>query len=525
VTARRVRIRADSYVDSVRLMSARRAMLDVDGITQAAAVMGTEANRGSLADDGFEDADLGGTGANDLVLAVEAEDEEAADAALDAAESSLAGTDGDGHAVSPGERPPRTVEQAVSRLDGANLAIVSVAAEYAVLEAHRALTAGLHVLLFSSGIAATDEIALKQRARELGLLVMGPDAGTAMLAGVGLGFANVVRPGPVGVLAAAGTGAQEVMTLLHRWGSGPSQVIGIGGRDVTADVDGAMARAALTALRSDPATTALLLVSKPPARAVADDLVSRLAGVPAVAAFVGLEPSGGSSGPSGEGHGGKRDVRLAATLEQSVLAMLELLGHDAPDPAGGLADVAASAADSLSGRRRALRGLFSGGTLCYEAMVLASRRLGRVHSNTPLRGEDGLPAPDGAHICLDLGAPEYTEGRPHPMIDPEPRADAIREQGRDPTTAVVLLDVVLGHVAHDDPAGVLAPACADVRSQASPPAVVVYVLGTEDDPQDAAAQRTRFAEAGCLLAPTNARAALLATAIAARRPEVATEPV
>ena len=516
MTVHVVRVHTESYADSVRLMSARRAMRQVDGTGVAAAVMGTRANVEDLAEQGFDAADLESTGANDVVLAVAAESDEAAAAALDAAEGALAGGAPESQAVPPsgGERQPRTLEQGVARLDGANVALISVGGEYAVLEAHKALTAGLHVLLFSSGISLDDEVELKARGRQLGLLVMGPDAGTAMLGGVGLGFANVVDAGPVGVVAASGTGAQEVMTLLHRWGAGLSQVIGVGGRDTSAAVDGAMAHLGLRALRDDDATEALLLVSKPPSAEVARALLKELEGAPAVAAFVGLERDW-LSAPSG--------IHLAATLEEAALATLDTLGRDRPDPAAGLAAVAERALAALDGDRRAVRGLFSGGTLCYEAMILASRRLGAVHSNTPLDEQWALPGPDGAHICLDLGAEEYTQGRPHPMIDPVPRVEELHKHGDDPATAVLLLDVVLGHGAHSDPAGVLAPACAEITRRDSPPVVVAYVLGTDGDPQDLAAQREQLADAGCVLAPTNARAALLATAIASRRPAIAEE--
>jgi FdrA protein len=516
MTVHLVRVHAESYADSVRLMSARRSMQDIDGTGLVAAVMGTQANREDLVGEGFESSDLDGVGANDLVLAVEAASDEAARAALDAAEATLSGAGP--HPRTPGtaggQRHPRTLEQAVATLSGANVALISVPAEYAVLEAHKALSAGLHVLLFSSGISVDDEIELKDRGRRLGLLVMGPDAGTAMLGRVGLGFANVVDRGPVGVVAAAGTGAQEVMTLLHRWGAGPSHVIGVGGRDTSAAVDGAMTRTALRALRYDDATEVLLLVSKPPSPEVAGTLLGEFDGMHGVAAFIGLEPDTLSA---------PRGVHLAATLEQAALATLAALGRDQPDPGAGMAAMADHALGDLKDGREAVRGLFSGGTLCYEAMVLTSRRLGAVHSNTPLDPDWGLPAPDGAHIFLDLGAEEFTRDRPHPMIDPEPRVDALREHGDDPATAVVLLDVVLGYGAHPDPAGILAPACAEITARRDPPAVVAYVLGTADDPQDLTAQRKQLADAGCLLAPTNARAALLATAIASRRPDVAEE--
>jgi FdrA protein len=340
---------------------------------------------------------------------------------------------------------------------------------------------------------------------------MGPGAGTGVLGGVGLGFANALRPGPVGVVAAAGTGAQEVMTLVDRWGPGVSRVVGVGGRDLHEEVGARMTRLAVRALEADPATEVLVLVSKPPAPAVARSLLAELGGKPTVAALVGLQ----------EPLPAPRHVRLVSTLEEAAVAAVGLLGASTPRPGEGLAEPVRRAAAELDPHRVAVRGLFSGGTLCYEAMVLLSRQLGRVYSNVPLRPAWATPAAGGAHVCLDLGEEEFTRARPHPMLDPAARVEHIRREADDPTTAVILLDVVLGHGSHPDPASVLAPACADAASRPGGPAVVAYVLGTDADPQGLADQRGRLAEAGCLLAPTGARAALMAAALSRRQPAVA----
>lgn len=511
----RTRVRRSSYVDSVRLLTASRSMRAVDGVEWAGAVMGTEANRAVLADAGFDGDELADLGGNDLVLAVQAAGEEEAQRALAAAEGVLAGGGGGDGGGAPGAGGrARSLGEALDQLPGANVAVVSVPGDYAALEAHKALSAGLHVLLFSDNVGVDDEVTLKRRAAGRGLLVMGPGAGTAALGGVGLGFSNAVRPGPVGVVAAAGTGAQEVTSLLDRWGSGVTDVVGVGGRDLSEAVGGTMLRRAAAALADDPRCQVVLVVSKPPAPGVAAAVLGELGRTtPAVVALLGLEDL--PPAPAG--------VRVAGSLEGAVLATLGVLGREQPDLAAGMADLAAATAARLPPHRRAVRGLYSGGTLCYEALVALSRRLGPVHSNTPLRAGWGLPAPDGAHVCLDLGEQEYTRGRPHPMIDPAARADLIGEQGADPATAVVVLDVVIGYGAHEDPAAVLAPACQAVTSRPDGPAVVVYVLGTDTDPQDRAAVRARFEEAGCALAPTAARAALLAGAVAARRPEIAEE--
>jgi FdrA protein len=509
VTAARCTLLRDTFVDSVLLMSATRAMVEVDGVEWATAVMATPANVGALLDEGVAEADLAGASSNDLALAARAGSEEEADTALARGRDALF-TERPSRPEG-GERPAaRSIEEAVAASAEVNVAIVSVAGEYAALSAHHALTAGLHVLLFSDHVSVEEEVELKERAARLGRLVMGPGAGTAILGGTGLGFANVVGPGRVGVVAAAGTGAQEVSSLLDRWGAGVSQVIGIGGRDLSEAVGGRMARVAIEALEADPGTDAILLVSKPPAESVARALLGTPRAKPLVASVLGVAPDL-EVAPG---------VELAGTLEQGVIAILGVLGLPAPDPGRGLAEHVAAACRRLPATRTAVRGLFSGGTLCYEAQLILAPHVGRVYSNAPVGSRDGLPAPEGAHICLDLGEEEYTQGRPHPMIDPDARLELIRTEGADPATAVVLLDVVLGHGSHPDPAGIVAPVCAEILAAPDGPRVVAYVLGTRDDPQGYGRQRRTLEEAGCIVTPTAARAALAAAAIAVRRPEL-----
>ena len=507
MSVRHVQVRQGAYVDSARLMSVSRSMGQQDGVQWASAVMGTAANLETLQQEGFDD--VSDAGANDLVLAVRAESEDNAGDAFAAAQDALGGGTDEG--TPREERRPRTFDEAHDVVPEANVAIVSVPGAYAALEAHKALTAGLHVLLFSDHVPLDDELELKRRGQERGLFVMGPGAGTAVLGGVGLGFANAVQRGGVGVVAGAGTGAQEVMTLLDRWGAGVSHLVGVGGRDLGEQVRGRMTRMAVRALADDPDTDVLLLVSKPPDPDVAAEVLEELGSMPAVAALVGV----------GDDFSAPRGVRVASSMDEGVLGVLRILGLSVPDPGAGLAERAGAEADRLGPDRRAVRGLFSGGTMCYETMVVASRRLGPVHSNTPLRDDWGLPAPDGAHICLDVGEEEFTRDRPHPMIDVESRVELIEREAGDPATAVVLIDVVLGHGAHPDPAEVLAPACREVTSQDDGPVVMAYVGGSDSDPQDREDQCRRLREAGCVLAPTGARAALLAAAIAAREPAIA----
>ena len=505
-----VDVHRGAYADSVQLMSATRSMREQEGVGWAAALMGTPANLEVLAAEGFGDAGLDEATAGDVVIAVRAQSGDQARQALEAAGTALAGP------ASAGARPeaePRSLEDAVRLLPDANTALISVAGPYAAIEAHKALSHGLHTLLFSDNVSVADEIGLKRRASELGLLLMGPGAGTSYLGGTGLGFSNAVRRGPVGLVAGAGTGAQEIVTLIHRWGSGISSVIGIGGRDLHEEVGGLMADLALRALLDDEETKVIVLVAKPPSPKVAASLLTRLGAKPAVAAFIGLP--GDSPAPAG--------VLLAGSMEEAAAAVVSQLGLAPPAPGHGLAAAAAAAAARLNPQQAAVRGLFSGGTLCSESMVLISKRLGPVYSNVPLRPEWALEGPAGAHRCLDLGEEEFTSGRPHPMIDVAARVEHIERAAGDPATAVILLDVVLGYGSHPDPASVLGPACARAGRGGSGPGVVAYVLGTEGDPQNRQQQEQALEEAGCILAPTGARAALLAAAIAARRPQIAEE--
>ncbi|MDX6646247.1 MAG: FdrA protein, partial [Miltoncostaeaceae bacterium] len=299
-----VEVRLGRWIDSARLMAAARAAENQEGVERAVAFMATQANLDEARELGMWDAAMAGAGPDDLVLAASGDGSEAG---LRAAIGLLdARHDGAGAATPVGARARRSL-----RTVDADLAIVSVPGEYAALEAHKALGAGMDVLLFSDGVSLEDEVALKERAHALGRLVMGPGAGTAIIDGVGLGFANVVRRGPVGVVAAAGTGAQEVTVLLDRAGVGITACYGTGGRDLHADVGAITMLDAIGRLARDAETEVILCVSKPPAPEVAERVIEALAatGKPAAACFVG-----GARQQRADG------VVIAATLEEAANA-------------------------------------------------------------------------------------------------------------------------------------------------------------------------------------------------------------
>lgn len=510
MTATATRIFADTYVDSVVALRSMRAMNEIPSVEWATAIMGTPANVATLVGAGVPAETVDSVGSGDFCLAVRAgSDGDAEDALRSGADAAFAAQP----TAAAGVSNPRTVRDAMTRQPASNVAIVSVPGPYAALPTYQALSASMHVLLFSDNVSRGDELALKQYAHARDLLVMGPGAGTAMLGGVGLGFANVTRPGRVGVVAAAGTGAQEAMTLLDRWGVGVSQVIGVGGGDVGTEIGGIMAIDGIRALREDPDTDAILLVSKPPAPQVAHAIIDSVGDTRLVAAFIGLATADFTV---------PDNVTLATTLESGVARVLDQVGRQRPSVHAALGPGLADVIGRMPAERTAIRGLYSGGTLCYEAQVILSSRVDRVYSNAPLDHRSTLPAPPGSHQILDLGEEEYTKGRPHPMIDAEARVDILREQGADPSVAVILLDVVLGYGSHPDPAGVLAPVCAEIMA-AGGPQVVTYVLGTEADPQGWSRQREVLARAGCIVTETSARAALAAAAIARRDVTVAAQ--
>lgn len=507
----RVRIVRDTYFDSLLLLVATQVMSELPGVQWAGAVMATPAGREQLADNGFDEEVLDGAKASDLVLAVRVDDESTGEGVLDAGLEATAGERSAEGGQDAGVPEPRTLTEAVEAMPDASVAIISVPGDYAALEAHHALSAHLHVLLFSDNVPLAEEVELKRRATELGLLIMGPGAGTSIVSGVGLGFANAVRRGTVGVVAAAGTGAQEVSALLDRWGIGVSHVIGVGGRDMSEAVDGLITKAAIRALRSDPGTEVILIVSKPPAESVVQEVLRECGSTPTVVTFLGLEELVTPE-----------NIHVTATLEGGAREATRLAGAEPPDTAKGLLKKVTAAISRLSDARTSVRGYFSGGTLCYEAQLIIGHALGDVYSNEPLHDDRGLPAPEGAHVLLDLGAEEYTHGRPHPMIDPSARIDMMKDEAREDSVAVVLLDVVLGYGSHQDQAGLLAPVCSTIMAEGGPQ-VVAYVLGTDADPQGYAHQRQTLEEAGCIVTDTAARAAQVAAAIAGRNPDILKE--
>ena len=480
-------VRRGTYHDSVTLMRLGSELERVPGVTRAAAMMGTPANRALLADAGLLAADGESAGPTDLVIAVIADEPATAALAWQAADRALARRPAE-RGASQGRA--RTLTSALQALPDANLALVSVPGLYAAAEATKALAAGLHVMVFSDHVPLEDEIRLKRMARERDLFVMGPDCGTAILGGVPLGFANAVPRGRIGIVAASGTGLQAVSCHIAAADEGISHAIGLGGRDLSDEVGGLMLEPALLALAADPATAVICVIGKPPGPTTAKKIRGQLDALtkPWVTHFTG-DPAGSS----------------AATLEDAALAAVALARGERPRPvtftraAGDIARLAADAAASLTPAQRYVRGVYAGGTLAQEAAALLDTRVGA--------GGDG-------HRVVDLGDDAYTLGRPHPMIDGTLRREWIVREASDPSTAVILLDIVLGYGAHADPVGELLPAIE--RARARPVAVVASVCGTHADRQGLGRQTDALQRTGVIVMPSNAQAARLAGMIATR---------
>jgi FdrA protein len=502
-------IKRSEYHDSVTLMLVAKELSKMAEVEDAAVVMGTEANKGLLKNAGLLTAEVEAASPNDLVIAVKGE-QAALGNILAEAEKLLHRQQSES---APSEFRPKTLGGAVKADHGTNMAVISVAGRYAAAEAWEALIHGLHVLLFSDNVSLEDEIALKRYAVEHGLLLMGPGAGTAILNGVALGFANVVPKGPVGIVAAAGTGLQEVSSLLSKYGAGLSQGIGTGGRDLKEEVGGLMMLAGLKALQDDPETKVIVLVSKPPAASVASKMLEQagMSEKPTVVCFLG----GATSLPPGSlaQKWGKR-VSVAHTLEEAAMLGAKAAGiQRLPKSSKTSKD---SVKPIFASNQRYLRGLFSGGTLCYEAQVIWRDILpDPVYSNAPLVDFHKLPDSlrSQGHTAVDLGEEEFTVGRPHPMIDNDLRIRRLLQEAQDPQAAVIMLDVVLGYGAHPDPASELAPAVQKARearrAAGGEMLVVASVTGTEGDPQGLSRQVSLLEQAGVIVCESNAAAARL----------------
>jgi succinyl-CoA synthetase alpha subunit len=513
------RIFPNLYKDSVTLMQLGAELRSREGIAEASCIMATPANLTQLADAGL--AVDAAVAPSDLLVVVRGEPS-ACEEAIAAADAMLKSTNAGGGGDAAAFRLPlSSIAIGLQRAEAADIALISVPGDYAAAEALKALAQGLHVMVFSDNVAIADERSIKDYARARNLLVMGPDCGTAIVNGIPLGFANVVRRGDIGLVAASGTGLQEVTCRIHNAGGGVSQAIGTGGRDLKDAIGGITMLQGLAALAADPATRVIVLISKPPAPDIAQKILALAskAGKPVVVHFLGAKP---------ESVGGRGLTPATSLQHAGDVAVALAKGSAVPASSGAptaiqLATVTEMAA-GMAASQYAVRGLFTGGTFCYEAQIAFRARNFDCRSNAPAESVGLLEKHDGhadGHVFIDMGDDDYTRGRPHPMIDPALRNAAVLSHAADPATAAILVDVVLGYGSHPDPAQALADALfsaqREARARGRSLALVAHVCGTDGDPQGRATQVRKLEAAGAILAESNVQAALVCAALAETR--------
>jgi len=503
-------IRKNTYYDSVTLMLISKEIKKIDGVKEALVGMGTDLNKELAENLAISNDDIRNLSPNDFFVTVLADDNvqiETISAEVDKLLSNKKKSN-------ESDYMPPTLESALKHEPESNIVVISVAGEYAAAEAKKALNNNLHVMLFSDNVSIEDERELKELACQKGLLMMGPDCGTAIINNVPLAFANVVRKGHIGIVGASGTGTQEVTVIIDKLGEGVSQVIGTGGRDLKAEIGGLMMLQGIEALKNDPQTKVIVLISKPPAEEVAEKVLKAIENSPkpVVVDFIGgdrklIEKYGAYSCVSLE-DAARKAVALLRGEE-----VRDFEGFSLPDEE--IEKIVDREVAKFDKTQKYLRAYYTGGTLADEAMKLLSSSIGNIYSNIPLTPEYKLEdvRVSKEHTCIDFGDDEFTRGKPHPMIDPVSRVERLMKED-DEEVAVLLMDFVLGYGSHEDPVGEMLPAIKEAKERMAKKGkylcVVGSVCGTENDPQDLRESQRRLEEAGVIVMPSNAQAVRLA---------------
>lgn len=503
----KVVIKKSTYFDSVSLMSLSTKANQLPGVEQAVIAMGTEMNKEVLRNVGLLTPEIEEAKSSDLVIVVKAETDELCDDALAGIEELFAKK---GETKGASEIKYATIDSAAKSIPEANLAIISVNGAFAAREARKALENDLHVMLFSDNVSIEEEISLKQYAHEKGLLMMGPDCGTAIIGNVALCFGNAVRKGNIGIVAASGTGSQEVSVRIHDFGGGITQLIGTGGRDLSEQVGGIMMLDGIKALDEDEATKVIVLISKPPAPSVEEKVLAQVKECkkPVVVYFIG----------------GKEEAVIAAgahfakTSKEAALKAVVLAGanEDEINKRALNWPLIEEVRAKLTPEQKYIRGLFCGGTLCDEAMYIAMETYEDVYSNIQKNPDYKLKNlhESKAHTFLDMGDDDFTNGKPHPMIDPSSRIARFLQEAKDPSVGVILMDFILGFGSNEDPVGVMLPAIIEAKQLAEKEGrhleILGYVMGTDLDSPKFEDQVNKLMAAGVTIASSSTNAGLLA---------------
>lgn len=501
-------IKKNTYFDSVTLMTLSSKANEIEGVDQVNISMGTPMNKDVLKNTGLYTQEVEEAASGDVMIVIQVQDGYDLEEVEKNVEDVLTRKKDDEKKVK--ERIFSSVESAVRDNKGSNIAIVSVPGPYASRVAKQALRENLNVMIFSDNVPVEEEIELKKEAHKKGLLMMGPDCGTAIIGGKGLCFANKVRRGSIGIVAASGTGAQEVSVRVHDFGGGISQLIGTGGRDLSKEVGGIMMLDGMRALEGDENTEIIILVSKPPAREVAEKIYKEVASLtkPVVICFIGgdkkeIEKSG---------------AHYAKTTKEAALKAVILSGvpEESIDKHPLNLPLIEEVRAKLNPEQKYIRGLFAGGTISEEVANLIKEKFSNVYSNVSQDASHRLGGRDRsrAHTILDFGDDEFTQGRPHPMIDPSIRLERIVEEAKDREVGVIALDLILGYGSHEDPVGVTLPAIKEAQAIAKAEnrhlEILAFVLGTEEDPQGFDDQVKRLMDVGVTISSSSENTGLLA---------------
>ncbi len=504
-------IRTNQYYDSVFLMGVNKRLSQVEGVEQTAVLMGSEKNKVLLADIGIRGQALDDALPNDLIVAVIAETPEIVKTVLNDLDNALSALD---EGVSTSHL--HSLEEGLSETPLANLAVLSIPGEYVYLEAQKALEANLNLFIFSSNVSLEEELKLKRYAAEKKLLVMGPDCGTSILGGTGIGFANAVRKGTIGAIGPSGTGLQEFTAQIHNAGYGISHAIGTGSHDLSAEIGAITTIMALETLEDDSQTEVIAIIAKPPEREVLENFLERTKRFtkPVIGCFLGMSDLHNFA---------IRNFHGTQTIDEAVKTAIQITSGVGDLPKVGLTgqerEFAIQQRENWLPEQKFLRGLFAGGTFCYQSQQILGEAGFAVYSNAPLDPQYNLASIEQSreHTLIDMGDDDYTLGRPHPMIDSTLRNQRILSEGQDPTVAVILLDFILGFNASKDPVGELLDSILSTKQtrkeQGGEIIVVASICGTDGDPQDLNLQREMLENAGVIVFQSNARAALFCSEI------------
>ena len=483
-------INKNTYQDSVVLMLLTNEISAIEGVNKVSIMMGTPANKDIFASSGLRTEELEVASANDMAIVIDAESDEVVEKVLVEVEEFLA-SQSSGAGGGETEKTIRSWEAALKELPEANLAIVSVPGVYAASVANRALDENLNVFIFSDNMEENDELKLKEKAREKGLLCMGPDSGTGVINSVPIAFTNNINPGRIGIVGASGTGIQEVTTIIDRLGEGVTNAIGTGGRDLSETVGGITMLSAIATLAEDDNTDVITIISKPPAESVRNKIMNYIRTIdkPIVTMFLGEKP---------EYH--EKNLYHAYTLEEAARISVDLLKKQEVKPFQGDTSIKAEKVEE----GLTIKAFYSGGTLAGEAAMLINES---VYADAEMKTEEGYMFKRDGFEVIDLGDDKYTQGKPHPMIDPTVRVEFMEKAMEDKSTSVILFDLVLGYGSHEDMANALAPSIEKLKVQAKAENRKVHfvttVCGTNKDPQNYANQKKIMEESGVIVCDTN----------------------